>query len=294
MEVKDIRAFLAVVQEGSINKAAQLLHIAQPPLSRQIKALEDKLGVQLLIRGSKEIQLTEEGHIFVERSKEILELLVNTCQELSTFANNAAGILNIGFVSSLGTSLLPGIIANFRRTHPNVQFKLWEGGSLRIIELIDKGIIDIGFIRPPFNDDKYNILSQKKEPLCAVFNKNFFELPAFATVCISTLQGIPILSIPRYTSILEIAFSKFDTRPHIIAHSDTIVPSLALAEVGLGIAIVPFSAYTSTQLQNKDMLPLFFDDPSLQTAQIIIWKKRRYMSSICTGFIREIRQVMDS
>lgn len=289
MEIKHLKAFLTIVEEGSINRAAQTLHIAQPPLSRQIKALEEELGVKLFIRGTKEIQLTEEGHLLMSRSKEIMELVGNTCQEISNFSINNVGVLNIGFVSSIGTSVIPEVISNFRLTYPKVQFRLWEGGSLRIIELVDKGIVDVGFIRPPFQDDKYHMLSKTSESLCAIFNKHYFDLPGFETVCISTIKDLPILSIPRYSSIIENAFSKLNITPNIICQSDTIFPSVALAKVGLGLAIVPFSSYKSI-LEYEAIQPLFFNDASFYTEQIIIWKKKHYLSSICRAFIDSLEK----
>lgn len=289
MHINQIQAFLAIAQAGSINKAAQQLHITQAPLSRQMQALEDDLGVKLFIRGNKEIQLTDEGHILAERGHEILELVNNTRQEIINFSKSATGTINIGSVPTIGALVIPNIIINYKKNHPHVQFKVWEGESLRIIELLEKGIIDIGFIRPPFKDNDYNVFNLQDEPLCLVYNNRFFTFDENSPVDISAIHDQPILCIQKYLPVLQQAYAEYGYTPHIFCQSDTILPVLAWAKAGLGLAIAPLNAY-QTIAKDSELSALTFDNHLLTTGSAVISKKNRYLSNICKDFIEEITQ----
>lgn len=289
MQVNQIRAFLTIAQTGSINKAAQSLHLTQAPLSRQMQALETDLGVKLFIRGNKEIQLTDEGHILVERGQEILDLLTNARQEIIDFSKSATGTLNIGSVPTIGAIVIPNIIIKYKKNHPHVQFKVWEGESLRIIELLEKGIIDVGFIRPPFKDNGYNVLNMQSESLCLVFNKNFFDFGGLTVVEIPDIQNKPILSIQKYLPLLHTAYEKYVCTPQLYCQSDTIVPILAWAKAGLGLALIPFNAY-KTIAKDPELAALTFNNPLLSTGSAAVWKKNRYQSNICKNFIEQLQE----
>lgn len=287
MQINQIRSFLAIAQAGSINKAAQILHLTQAPLSRQMQALEDELGVKLFIRGNKEIELTDEGHILAERGREILDLVNNTRQEIIDFNKGATGTLNIGSVPTIGALIIPNIITKYKKKHPHVQFKVWEGESLRIIELLEKGIIDIGFIRPPFKDNGYNILNMQDEPLCLVFNNRFFTFDEDKSLDIVDIHDKPILSIQKYLPLVQEAYAAQGYIPNIFCQSDTIVPVLAWAKAGLGLAITPLNAYT-TIAKDPELSARSFKEPLPMTGSAVVWKKNRYLSNICKNFIEEL------
>lgn len=287
MQINHILSFLTIAQTGSINKAAQSLHITQAPLSRQMQALEDDLGVKLFVRGNKEIELTDEGHILAERGREILELVANTRKEIIDFSKSATGTLNIGSVPTIGALVIPNIITKYKKKHPLVQFKVWEGESLRIIELLEKGIIDIGFIRPPFKDNGYHVLPLQDEPLCLIFNKNYFTLNVNNHVDIQTIKELPLLSIQKYLPLLNQLYEQHGYIPKIFCQSDTIVPILAWAKAGLGLAVAPLSAYNTIAL-DPELAMCTFKYSVLNTGSAVVWKKNRYISKISKDFIEEI------
>lgn len=287
MQINHILAFLTIAQTGSINKAAQTLHMTQAPLSRQMQALEDDLGVKLFVRGNKEISLTEEGHILAERGREILDLVANTRKEIIDFSKSATGTLNIGSVPTIGALVIPNIITKYKKKHPLVQFKVWEGESLRIIELLEKGIIDIGFIRPPFKDNGYHVIRMQDEPLCLVFNNKHFTLNANSQIDLQTIKDLPLLSIQKYLPLLNQIYEQHGYTPNIFCQSDTIVPILAWAKAGLGLAVAPLSAYNTIAL-DPELSMCTFKYSILNTGSAVVWKKNRYISKICKDFIEEL------
>lgn len=289
MQIKHLQAFLTVVQEGSINKAAQALFIAQPPLSRQMHALEEDLGVQLFIRGSREIQLTGEGRILAERADEIINLVNNTRQEITDFQKKVGGILNIGSIPTASTLILPHIIDKYRQNYPNVQFKILEGASERIIGLLEKGIIDVAFIRPPFNEDLYASIELGTECLGIVFNRNYFPLTIGNSISVFDLRELPLLLLDKYTALIKRLYSQKNLTPYIFCQSDNIVPVLAWAKNGFGVGITPYSAYNSIY-PDPALSFIPFSETELVSGRFMIFKRNRYLSNICQTFIEAVRR----
>lgn len=151
MDIRQLRYFITIAEEGNITKAARRLHIAQPPLSQQLKLLEEELGVKLVERGSRQIQLTDAGKILRHRAEQVVELVDSTIKELKDFNEGLQGTLSVGTVPSSGSTLLPERIYNFHENYPGVSFQIWEGDTYRILDLLNNGVIEIGIVRTPIN-----------------------------------------------------------------------------------------------------------------------------------------------
>lgn len=143
MDIRVLQYFLAVVREENITKAAQLLHITQPTLSRQLMGLEQELGVKLFSRNNHSVTLTEEGMLFRRRAEEIVTLSEMTKRELKQEAM-LTGEISIGSGEYHGSCHLSGILAAFRAEHPNVTYSIYSGNSDNIKERIERGTLDIG------------------------------------------------------------------------------------------------------------------------------------------------------
>ena len=126
MEIKDMRAFYAIVEEGNISHAAQRLDIAQPALSRQMKRLESSLGVQLFERGSRRIRLTDAGRVLYSRVEHILGMVDGTVREITEIGSGVAGSIQLGTITTSGALLLPELITEFHRRYPQVTYQIWE------------------------------------------------------------------------------------------------------------------------------------------------------------------------
>ena len=148
MDIRVLQYFLAVVREENITKAAQLLHITQPTLSRQLMGLEQELGVKLFSRNNHSVTLTEEGMLFRRRAEEIVTLSEMTKRELKQEAM-LTGEISIGSGEYHGSCHLSGILAAFRAEHPNVTYSIYSGNSDNIKERIERGTLDIGLLLEP-------------------------------------------------------------------------------------------------------------------------------------------------
>ena len=144
MELRHLRYFVAVAEEKSFNKAATRLFISQPPLSRQIKQLEDEVGVTLIDRENRPLKLTEAGEFFYDHAIQILKKS-DDLRAMTIRKCNFYNTLSIGFVSSILYGILPKVIAHFREVYPNIEIKLYELNSWQQTQGLIEGKIDVGF-----------------------------------------------------------------------------------------------------------------------------------------------------
>lgn len=161
MDIKQLKYFYVIAEEGQITSAAKRLHLSQPPLSYQLKNLEDELGVKLVERGSRNIKLTDAGLILYKRAKQILSLTKSTVDELKDFNQGTQGTLSIGTVSSSGASLLDSRLSIFHDKYPFINFEIYEGNTYELLEALTKGIIEIAIVRTPFNNSGINSIAGK-------------------------------------------------------------------------------------------------------------------------------------
>ena len=161
MELRVLQYFLAVAREQSIIRAAESLHLSQPTLSTQIKAMEEELGKQLLIRGTKgsrKITLTEEGMILRKRAEEILNLVQKTEREISLSDQVIVGDVYIGAGETDALRFIAKAAKELYNTHPGIHYHISSGNADFVLEQLDKGLIDFGIVFGPADPAKYNSL----------------------------------------------------------------------------------------------------------------------------------------
>ena len=167
-----MKYFKTIVEEGTISKAAKVLHMAQPPLSMQLKQLEEELGVILLKRGNKQIELTDAGTQFYKRCLQILDLTEITKNELQ---QSYQDVLRIGITPSNSGLIQQAKISKFVDTNQHVQFAIYEGSTYEILDLLLSHNIDLGIVRTPFDTSKVNTYYLEKEPMVIIGKKEFFK-----------------------------------------------------------------------------------------------------------------------
>lgn len=158
MEIRVLRYFLTVVREESITKAADVLHITQPTLSRQLSQMEEEVGVKLFNRGSRRITLTNEGILLRRRAEEILQLVDKTEKELIEHEEQVEGKISIGCGEIAAVQVLPNLIKTFREKYPQVTFDIFTATADLVKEQMDKGLLDIGLLLEPVDMEKYDFI----------------------------------------------------------------------------------------------------------------------------------------
>ena len=156
MDIRVLQYFLAVAREESITKAAETLRMTQPPLSRQLKDLEDELGKKLFIRGSKKITLTEDGMLLRKRAEELVDLMEKTKAELASTDENINGDIYIGGGETDAVSLFAQIAAELQKKYPLLRYHMYSGDAEIVMEKLDKGLIDFGLLVGPVDVSRYD------------------------------------------------------------------------------------------------------------------------------------------
>ena len=244
MEIKDMRAFYAIVEEGNISHAAQRLDIAQPALSRQMKRLETSLGVQLFERGSRRIRLTDAGKVMYARVEHILGIVDGAVREITEMGSGVAGSVRLGTITTSGAMLVPELLSEFHRRYPQVTYQIWEAEGARILELLDNRVIEIGITRTQVDAKVYESIVLPNEPLVVIMNREQEIGKKAHEVKLSELKKVPLLVPLRWQSVFTANCKKHGFTPNIVCVSDSIVQDLLLTKMGMGMALLPVSSKT--------------------------------------------------
>ena len=283
MDIRQLRYFQAIAEEGQISKAAKRLNIAQPPLSQQLKLLESELGVVLVERGPRQIRLTEAGRLLQDRAAQLLELMKATTSELQDLSTGAKGSLTIGAVASAGATFLPDRIRNFHQRYPQVTFQFWEGSTARILELLQNGVIEIGIARAIFDPSLFQAVNLQAEPFLAAQNRSIYPAWKANSVTVPDLADKPLLIHRSNESIILDSCRNHGFEPRILCRGDDMRTLLMWADAGIGVAIVPRSVIGLVPGQSLSFAEIA--DPALVIRKAIIWRKSRYLSTIAKNFM---------
>lgn len=283
MDFKKLQYFLTVAEEGKVTKAAERLHMAQPPLSHQLKVFERELGVQLLEKVGREIRLTKVGNALREKGEQILNLVDATVKELKDLEAGQQGTLSIGSVASWGTTLLPEKMLDFNRKYPSISFQLWEGNTPRITKLLHSGIIELAIVPSSYDTREYNSIPTQPEPLVVAMHRDWDDSPAASSITLSELSDKPLIFY-RYAKRYMDYFAQNKITPKIVCIHEDVRTMLALADAGLGITVAPKSSTLAMRCQNLVYKEL--SNPAVTISASVIWMKDRYMSGAAQHFLQ--------
>jgi LysR family transcriptional regulator, salicylic acid-responsive activator of bsdBCD len=273
---------MAIAEEHQITAAAKKLHIAQPPLSYELSQLEQELGVQLVKRGARSAELTDAGILLYKRAEQILAMTTTTTHEVQNYGKGMKGVLSIGAISSSGGLLPNKRMLDFTTHYPDIRFELHEGNTFAIIDMLEQGIIDIGIVRTPFSDEKYNCRYAVQEPMTAVMTEKYVH-DATAKITLNELGELPLILYRRYESLIHEVFSGEGMKPFIACINDDARTTYIWAEKGFGVGILPKSIL---QVLNPiNLICKDIDCTALCTKIAVIWKKERYLSPLAQKFI---------
>ncbi|AGT33379.1 hypothetical protein M493_15815 [Geobacillus genomosp. 3] len=286
IDLKQLKYFTTIVEEGQITKAAKKLHIAQPPLSQQLKQLEETLGVTLLERSTKKLELTEPGKVLYERAKQLLQQLDDALLEVREIEEGAKGTLSIGCVKSC-FYYLSEVMEPFHRSFPNIKFHLREGDSFLIGELLRERIIDIGIVRLPIDDlRQYDIISLPSEPYVAVLPAQW---PARGPhMHVREFRGLPLLLLHRIHGKGQYELVVHECRRHgfepkIVCECPDATVLLSLVAKGIGATILPQSTVSFFPVPGIRVCSLV--DFSVQAEAAAIVDQSRHLSKSARHFL---------
>lgn len=274
MELRHLRYFVTVVQERNFTRAAEKLHIAQPPLSRQIQQLEEELGQVLLDRDSRPLRMTEAGRLLYEHATQVLERVEGMRGMMRRLRGAQRPRFVMGYVASTIYASLPGLIRRFRAQAPTVDVTLVEVSSLDQITALKEGRIDVGFGRIRVEDPAVRRDVLREERLVAALPGGHPLLDHPGPLGLATLVDEPLILYPREPrpSYADQVLSIFHDRglaPRHVQEVRELQVAIGLVAADFGITLVPASVQ---RLQRDDVVYRDLDDPGV-TSPIIMSRR---------------------
>lgn len=291
MEIRVLRYFLTVVREESITKAAQVLHITQPTLSRQLAQMEESMGVKLFLRGTRKIVLTNEGMLLRRRAEEILELVDKTERELLEQEEQVEGVVSIGCGDLRSVQKLPELIRTFHEKYPLVTFDLYTATADHIKERMDRGLTDIGLLLEPVDLEKYDFIRLEGEEQCVVTMHPDAPLAAKEYITPEDLAGVPLILPGRPSIQGEIAnwFGDYYDKIQVLFTSNLPASSGVMANQKLAYSINTCGSidfWDQTKLTYRPLMP-----PLISTCALA-WKRQQPFGIAAEKFISHVKKCL--
>ena len=289
MELRTLHYFTVVAQELNITRAAEKLNMSQPPLSNQIKALEEELGVQLFIRGKRHLKLTEEGGLLLRRAVQIQELADKTRQEIASLREGMTGVIYLSMVEGRAPFLAARWIAGFREEFPLVRYNLWNGSSDDVLDRLHKGLADLAVIAAPYDTEHLEGFPVGREPWIAMLHPDHpLAQTVGDTIPLSSLAGEPLIVPSRKSRMDAIRrwFGEVGAEPHILCEMSNYMDAAALTSQGVGISIFPQTVDVSNGLVVSKVVV----QPSRQVEYILVWNRGQPPSGLTREFIHFVQE----
>lgn len=288
MELRTLKYFLVVAREENITKAAALLHVTQPTLSRQMMQLEEELGVQLFTRSSHNIILTEQGMLLKRRAQELVSLAEKTKQELAQ-QQILNGEVAIGSGEYRSSVLLAQILAQFHKQHPQIRYEIFSGNSDDIKERIERGLLDVGFLLEPVDVSKYEFVRIPIREEWGVLVSEGSKLAQKTSVTPQDLADKSLLFARRDLVKRELMnwFGSYADDLNIVACGNLPFNLSMLVQQGMGAYL---SIRKSCQYDGVCFRPL---SPKLESNVVLAWKKNQAMSPAAQKLLEEAKRYIE-
>ena len=294
MELRVLQYFLAVAREQNISSAAESLHLSQPTLSTQLKALENELGKQLLIRGTKgsrKVLLTEEGMLLRKRAEEILELVRMTESEISLSNEVVAGDVYIGTGESDLIRIFARAAKHIQEKHPDIHYHILSGNASFVQEHLDRGLIDFGVVYSPVDTSIYNTIKIPVHDTWGVLMRRDSPLAQKNAVQPQDLLDKPLILSAQKADAWPMSnwFGHDITKLNVVATYNLVFNASLLVEEGLGYAVCFDKLINVSGDSNLCFRPL---SPMIEAKASITWKRYQFLSKAAECFLNELKQEM--
>ena len=290
MDTRQLRYFVSLAEELHFGRAAKRLGIAQPPLSQQIKKLEQDLGVKLFERTSRRVELTAAGSSLLEEARLILERIEAAREQARRLSSGISGSLNLGAVSPALDTFLPALIQKFLKEHPQIRISLYELRSQEQLEWLRSGRLDVGFVR--LSDDDLAGLSHRvilRQSYCLALPKTH-PLARRKVVPLPALDGARMIMAPRrhrpqlHDRILA-CFQIAGANVNIVQEASSKRTEIALVAAGIGLALVPEAYADVFRRSGVVYRPISGSLPAIEMAAI--WRMDR-LSPLCARLLSQL------
>jgi len=290
MDIRILRYFLTIAREESITGAANFLHLTQPTLSRQIRELEEELGTTLLIRGNRNITLTESGMLLRKRAEEIISLVDKTEAELTEPEEAISGDIYIGSGETEAIRAIAKIAKKLQEDYPMIRYHLYSGNADNVKDRLDNGLLDFGILIEPSDIKKYNFLRLPATDNWGLLMRKDSDLASKNSINPKDLWDIPLLcsSQSMVKDVLSGWIGKNMDDLNIVATYNLIYNATIMVEEGFGYALCLDKLVNTSGTSNLCFRPF---SPVLEAHLDIVWKKYQVFSKSAKTFIDHIQEM---
>lgn len=291
MEFRVLKYFLTVVREESITRAADVLHITQPTLSRQLAQMEEEMGVKLFDRGTRKIVLTNEGLLLKRRAEEILELVDKTEKEIVEQGETVEGTVSVGCGDLTAVQLLPELFDSFHKRYPAVTFELYTATADHIKDRMDRGLTDVGLLLEPVDMEKYDHIRLNKREKWVVAMHPDAPLAKLERIAPGDLAGQPLI-LPRRLKVQSALASWFGDdfgKLNVLMTSNLPSNSCVMSNRGFAYSIIIKGSISFWDPEKIIYRPLY---PEIMATSVLAWKRKQPFSIAAEKFIRYVKEQM--
>lgn len=294
MDIRTMQYFLAIAREGSITKAAEVLHMTQPPLSRQMMELEAELGITLLDRSGKRVTLTEDGHVFRERVQEVVDLVESIQCDLSSSSGTVAGEVRIACGETDAVSLLARVAKGLSRECPRITYRLLSGDGDFVLEKLERNAADLGLlVVSSVDSERFGFLRIPAKDTWGALMREDDDLARQECVTRMDLAGRPLLLPYRAAmgSDLMSWFGSENDELNVVATYDLAYNASRFAREGFGYAIALDGIVDTTPGSGLAFRPLA---PGLEASLFLVWKREHRLSRATKVFLDRVKGLVQS
>ncbi|WP_404333013.1 LysR family transcriptional regulator [Mesobacillus maritimus] len=288
MDFKQLRYFIAIAEEKNITAAANRLHMSQPPLSMQLKQLEEELGVRLVERNGKKMELTDKGTLLYQHALHLVNSMEEVKNELQETEEGKKGTLSVG-INTLSVPDFSQLLQSFHELYPLVSLKIVQNDSFYLTEMVKSRAIELAFVRLP--------LEHRGLAYHQLFNEHFVFVSREprGTITLEEISNIPLIipsteGLGSYNTILE-AFSKEQLQLKRIAECSDMHILIELVTAGMGATIIPKSVFS--EYGNEQIYSSTISNADLFSSLGIIWLEHHFVSAPARNFLKLVKENRD-
>ena len=288
MEIRILKYFLAVAQEGNITRAAERMLTSQSNLSRQLANLEEQLGKKLFERGSRKVHLTEEGLFLQRRAQEIVDLEERTAKEIAAFDDMTSGEVHLGGAETNTMHFVADVIRQLREKQPHVTFDLMSGSTIEMTELLDRGLLDFAVLVEPIDMKKYDYLQLPVNDHFGLLMRADNPLATKPAITPGDIENQPLLCARQQLdgNVLNGWLGRPVEELNVVARFNLITTPAMMVEQGLGSAVTFANLVPTPEGGTLCFRPF---DPVIEARLYLVWKKHQVFTRPATVFLEEMR-----
>ncbi|MCH4053766.1 MAG: LysR family transcriptional regulator [Atopobiaceae bacterium] len=282
MNLRQLEYFRAIAEEGKITAAARRLRITQPPLSYELASLERELGVTLVTRGPRGVELTDAGKVLYERAGAIMAMTQAAESEVRSFGEGVRGVLSIGMVSSSGGLVEAEPMARYAREYPQVEVRIHEGNTFAVLDMLERGVVDVGVVRTPFPEARLECRYAEPEPMAALVPASLPLAQEDGPVRVAELDGVPLVFYRRFEQLFRDAFAKEGASFVPACVNDDARTTCIWARAGYGVGLVPKTIVQTLETGGLTVREVACE--ALVTRIAVVTRRDRYLPPVARTF----------